>query len=99
MNNKQSYKQINSQAIKENMQRFGYDRNKVLASELGVDEPTISAMLKGNKNLTDWHKRTFYYFFKTKELQNKLKNTPQNLEKNKVIDSLISYLEKLKKVL
>ena len=58
---------VNVTWISEKMSKLGL-RNKTIASHTGIDKCTLSSILKGDKELTKWHKVAFYYFFKYYEV-------------------------------
>ncbi|GHT01651.1 hypothetical protein AGMMS49525_03060 [Bacteroidia bacterium] len=64
--NKNDIESITPDWIKHRMQKFGF-KGKHLSNRIGIDTSTISLLLNGEKELTKWHKSTFYYFFKYQE--------------------------------
>jgi hypothetical protein len=52
--------------IKRRMHNLGL-KAKHVSNRIGIDRSTISSILTGEKELTKWHKATFYYFFKYNE--------------------------------
>lgn len=65
--NKDDIEKINPEWIAKRMKQLGY-KGKHISNRIGIDRSTISSILTGEKELTKWHKATFYYFFKYSEV-------------------------------
>jgi len=60
---------ISSESVVKTLDRYGM-KPKHLTNYTGIDKATISLLLSGQKELTKWHKATFYYLFKYLEHSN-----------------------------
>ena len=65
--NKEDIDAINPTWIAKRMKQLGL-KGKHISNRIGIDRSTISSLLTGEKELTKWHKATFYYFFKYNEV-------------------------------
>ncbi len=65
--NKDDIEAINPSWIAQRMKKLGL-KGKHISNRIGIDTSTISSILTGEKELTKWHKATFYYFFKYNEV-------------------------------
>ena len=64
--NKNDIEAITPSWITKRMKQLGL-KGKHVSNRIGIDRSTISSILTGEKELTKWHKATFYYFFKYHE--------------------------------
>ncbi|MDR1918676.1 MAG: hypothetical protein LBQ65_03390 [Tannerellaceae bacterium] len=60
---------VSADWVKKRMIKLGL-KNKHISNHTGIDKCTVSSILKGDKELTKWHKIAFYYFFKYYEVAN-----------------------------
>ena len=53
--------------VKKRMDKLNL-KNKHISNHTGISKTTVSSIMNGNKDLTQWHKIAFYYFFKYYEV-------------------------------
>lgn len=59
--------EIDYKWIRDRMHELRLSRADII-DHLGIDDATISLLLAGKKELTKWHKATFYFYFMQKDL-------------------------------
>jgi len=64
---RQDIESITPEWITNKMEKLNL-KAKHVSTYTGIDQPTLSTLMSGDKALTKWHKVAFYYFFKYREL-------------------------------
>ena len=97
-----SLQDIDIEDIKKFFNELGITKNVDIAELIGVGQSSVAQVIKGDRELTKWHKSAFYHYIKCYELNKQIEQLKKQLqgdnqtEQQKQINELSKQMHELK---